>query len=96
MRQVNEHVFFAYDKPYTYSEDLKKLTERARNDESLVDIVQASTLAKSMGGNDVRLFTITEDVRHSLNYYDCLRLHLKKDLRDRFAIKNEIDKMTEA
>ena len=49
-----------------------------------------------MGGNDVRLVTITENVRHSLNYYESLKLHLKKDVRDRFTIKAEIDKLSEA
>lgn len=49
-----------------------------------------------MGGNDTRLITITENVRHSLNFYESVKLHLKKDVRDRFTIKAEIDKLTDA
>ena len=48
-----------------------------------------------MGGNDVRLITITDDVRHSLNFYESVKLHMKKDVRDRFSIKTEIEKLTE-
>ena len=71
------------------------MVDGVRDDESLIDICQVSTLCKSMGGNDVRLITITENVRHSLSYYESLKLHLKKDVRDRFTIKSEIDKLTE-
>ena len=80
-------MFLAYDKPYTYSQDLKKFVDQIRNDPAIIDICQVSTLCKSMGGNDVRLITITENVRHSLNFYESVKLHLKKDLRDRFTIK---------
>jgi hypothetical protein len=38
VQQKNEAVFLAYDKPYTYSQDLKKLVDGVRNDESLIDI----------------------------------------------------------
>lgn len=44
----------------------------------------------------MRLITVTENVRHCLTYYESLKLHLKKDVRDRFSIKSEIDKLTDA
>lgn len=32
VQQLNEAVFLAYDKPYTYSQDLKKFVDQIRND----------------------------------------------------------------
>ena len=47
-----------------------------------------------MGGNNIKLLTITENVEVSLTYYEMLQMHMKKDVRDRMMIKHEIDKLT--
>ena len=79
----NESVFLAYDQPYNYSENLERFVSSIRNNPSLSDFLQVSTLCKSMGGNDVKLFTITDKIQYSLTYYETLKLYLKKDIRDR-------------
>jgi hypothetical protein len=94
VQNKNESIFFAYDEPYTYSQNLKTFMDGIRNDLSLQRILQVSTLCQSLGGNNVKLLTITENVEVSLTYYEMLQIHLKKDVRDRAMIKNEIEKLT--
>ena len=51
----------------------------------MVDVRDGQTgKSKSLGGNDVRLITITDGIRLGINYYDMLKLNLKKEVRDRY------------
>lgn len=94
VQNKNESIFFAYDEPYTYSQNLKTYMDGIRDDPNLQGILQVSTLCQSLGGNNVKLLTITENVEVSLSYYEMLQIHLKKDVRDRAMIKSEMDKLT--
>lgn len=60
VQRENESVYFAYDEPYTYSQDLKKYLDKIRNDPKHSDKLQISHLCKSLGGADVKLLTITD------------------------------------
>ena len=68
----NESVFFAYDEPYTYSQDLKRMIDGVRNDSQYSTILQVSNLCQSLGENNVKLLTITDNVSLTLNYYEML------------------------
>lgn len=46
-----------------------------------------------MGGNEIKLLTITDNIKHCLDYYDQLRMHQKKDMRDRFSVRSEVEKI---
>ena len=92
---MNESIYIAYDKPYTYSQDLKQLIDSVRDNKEYRPYLQVSTLCKSLGQNDVRMLTITDGIKDSLNYYESLQLFLKKEVRDRYMIKSDIDKMTD-
>ena len=41
------------------------------------------------------MLTITDGIKDSLNYYESLQLFLKKEVRDRYMIRSDIDKMTD-
>jgi cytosolic carboxypeptidase protein 2/3 len=68
----NESVFFAYDEPYTYSQNLKNMVHGIRNDPNFSQILKVSNLCQSLGENNVKLLTITDKVDLTLNYYEML------------------------
>ena len=63
-----------------------------RNDPKHSSYLQCATLCKSLGGNDIQLLTITENIKFSFNYYDQLKI-LKRDFRDRYTVKNEMERL---
>lgn len=95
VQELNESIFIAYDKPYTYSQDLKQLIDSVRDNKAYRPYLQVSTLCKSLGQNDVKMLTITDGIKDSLNYYESLQLFLKKEVRDRYMIRSDIEKMTD-
>ena len=40
-------------------------------------------MCKTLGGNEVKLLTITENVEFCLNYFELLKMKFKKDKMDR-------------
>jgi len=50
-------------------------------------------LCKSLGGADIKMLTITENILSSFTFYDMLSIYAKKDLRERFNIKQMVEKM---
>lgn len=86
-------MYIAYDRPYTYSQNLKTWIDSIRNDEAIHNFCQIATLCKSAGGNDIQLMTITENVGLSLTYFEHLKMQQKKDVRDRYSILQDIEKM---
>ena len=52
-----------------------------------------TTLCKSLGGNECKLLTITENVEFCLNYFELLKIKYKKEVRDRACIRQEIEKL---
>jgi hypothetical protein len=50
-------------------------------------------LCKSVGGNNIKMMTITDNVGLALNYYDMLSFHQKKDIRNRQILKWEVDQL---
>ena len=71
---MNESVYFAYDRPYTYSQNLKQFMESIRDEKKYNNYLRAATLCRSMGGNECKLLTITENVEFSLSYFEQLRM----------------------
>ena len=65
-----------------------------RDNQSHKGILQISHLCKSVGGADIKMLTITENILSSFTYYDMLSIFAKKDLRDRHNIKQMVDKMS--
>ena len=65
-----------------------------RNNEKLKGFCQISTLCKSAGGNDIQQLTITENIGLSMTYFEHLKIQQKKDMRDRYAILQDIEKMS--
>ena len=84
---MNESVYFAYDEPYTYSQNLKSFVDAVRNNMKFNNILRVATLCKSLAGNECKLLTITENIKFCLDYYELLKIYSKKDVRDRYAIR---------
>ena len=47
-----------------------------------------------MGGADVKMLTITENIELNMDYYKMIQIFHKRDVRDRFMIKADMDKLT--
>jgi len=48
-----------------------------------------------MGGADVKLLTITENVEINMDYYKLIQIFHKREVRDRYLIKSELDNLTQ-
>jgi len=72
---------------------LKKLTESIRNELKYKNYLQVSNLCKSLGGADIKMMTITENVELCLNYYDHLTLKSRLPANEKHIIKYGIDTM---
>ena len=64
-----------------------------RDNKAYRSYLQVSTLCKSLGQNDVKMLTITDGIKDSLTFYESLQMFIKKEVRDRYMIKNDIDKL---
>ena len=49
-----------------------------------------------MGGADVKMLTISENIELNMDYYKMIQIFHKRDVRDRFMIKADMDKLTQA
>jgi hypothetical protein len=78
-----EGISFAYDTPYTFSEDLYSYLLKLRIDVKLNKILRISTLCRTVTGIECKMLTITDDVNFLMNYYELLALRQKKQLHDR-------------
>ena len=66
-----------------------------RDDYNLKPILQISNLCKSLGGADIKLLTITENVELNMDYYKLIQIFHKKEVRDRYMIKSDLNKLTQ-
>lgn len=95
IKSNNENIFFAYDEPYTYSGNLRDLLLSIRDNPQCTEIMEMTTMCHSLGGVPCKLITITENIHFNLAYFDMLTMYHKKEARDRFMIKDSINKMSE-
>ena len=76
VQKQGESIYFAYDRPYTYSVDLKNFMSSIRNDQKLSKILRINSLCKTIAGTECKMLTITSDIENNMNYFDLLKVKL--------------------
>jgi len=57
--------------------------DNIRDNKQYNQFLRIATLCKSLGGNECKMLTITENVEFSISYFELLRMKYKKDKMDR-------------
>jgi hypothetical protein len=94
VQRESDSIYFAYDQPYTYSQDLRVFLDSIRFNRAYSPFLQVSHLCKSVGGADLKMLTITENALSSFTYFDLMTIFTKKELRDRFNIRQQVDRVS--
>ena len=74
VQKQGESIYFAYDRPYTFSVDLKSFMSSIRNDMKLNKILRINSLCKTIAGTECKMLTITSDIDNTMSYYDLLKV----------------------
>lgn len=69
----------AYDRPYTFSKDLKKFMDSKRNEKKYSKILQINAICKTLSGAECKMMTITENIHNNIDYFELLNAFQKSN-----------------
>lgn len=69
----------AYDRPYTFSQDLKKFMDSKRNEKRYSNILEINAICKTLSGAECKMMTITENIRSNVDYFELLNTFQKSN-----------------
>ena len=79
VQQPSEIIYMAYDRPYTFSQDLKKFMDSKRNEKRYSRILRINALCKTLSGAECKMMTITEDIHNNIDYFGLLTAFQKSN-----------------
>ena len=87
VQSENESLYFAYDEPYSYSEDYMEYIQKLNNERRYSNFLQINTLCHSLAGVECKMMTITDNINLNHTYFELLQLFHKRGIRERMLIK---------